>query len=154
MADALEILNTLKTVNIDQIASDTISEVTNSIADLNAEQMAKGLRADGSEILPTYSNMTISLKKESGRTDLSGVTDRVTLFDTGSHYRNLYAQVQGVEIEYGSRDSKSADLQKKYDKQNGSIYGLTIDSREELIVSKLRDGWEKRIEDITGLKFN
>ena len=152
MADALEILQVLQQLDVEAIAISTLEESEKAMADLNAEQMAKGLRADGSEILPSYSDLTIELKSE--KSGLAGVTDRVTLYDTGEHYKQLYANVQGDEIEWGSRDEKSAKLQKKYDTAKGSVYGLTSDSRDELINGPVGTSWKNKIETQTGLKFS
>lgn len=149
MADALEILNNLKGLDLTAIIQKTLVDNEGVMADLNAVQMAKGLRADGTEILPTYSDTTIELKE--GKPGFAGVTDHVTLYDEGSHYRELYAQVQGEDaIEYGSKDSKSEKLQKKY----GKIYGLDEDSRDELTEQHLRPAFMQGVEAQTGLTFN
>ncbi len=152
MADAVDMIELLQSLNVEQVASQAVQDSTDQIADLNATQLAQGLRSDGSEILPSYAELTIELKK--GKPGLSGVTDHVTLYDEGSHYRGLYAEVQGEDIEFGSHDPKSEKLQKKYDTKKGSIYGLTADSREDLITGKVGDAWQRNIEEQTGLKFS
>ena len=152
MADVLDLVDNLNRVNVKDIAEETIRGRREIIADINASQMARGKRSDGSDILPSYSELTISLKKE--KSGLAGVTDHVTLFDTGAHYRALYADIRGDEIEYGSHDEKSGKLQKKYDTSRGSIYGLDNDSREDLVEGFLRSDFETEIEKITGLKYN
>lgn len=151
MADALEILQVLKSLDIEATAIATLQENEERMADLNAGQMAQGLRADGSEILPSYKPLTVELKSD--KPGLAGVTDRVTLYDTGEHYAELYAEVKGDQIEHGSHDGKSAKLQKKYDKKGASIYGLTIDSREELVNGPVGASWKQKIEQQTGLKL-
>ncbi len=149
--DALELEMVLESVDIPRAASATIERNEEVIADLNATQMSQGKRSDGSEILPSYRPMTVDLKmKKSG---LAGVTDRVTLFDKGDHYRGLYAKVKGLDIEYGSADQKSEKLQDKYDTARGSIYGLNLDSRDELVEGHLRSDFQNDIEKQTGLKF-
>lgn len=151
MADALEVLQVLQGLDVEAIAISTLKENEDIMADLNASQMAQGVRADGSEILPSYRPLTVELKSD--KPGLAGVTDRVTLYDTGEHYAELYADVKGDQIEYGSRDEKSAALQKKYDKKKGSIYGLTEDSKEELVTGSVGASWKQKIERQTGLKF-
>lgn len=149
--DALEVLDVLKKVDIESIAASTIEDNTDVIADLNATQLSQGLRADGSETLPSYSGTTIQSKR--GKPGLSGVSDRVTLFDTGSFYKGLYAAVQGTEIEYGSTDSKADKLQEKYSTSKGSIFGLNEDSKDELVTGYLEPDWQKKINEKTGLEF-
>ena len=123
MPDALDLLETLHGVNIAATAAETIEEKGEVMADLNAEQLAQGLRSDGTEILPDYAPLTVELKKE--KSGLAAVTDHVTLYDTGSFYRQLVAEVQGDAIIYDSRDEKADDLDEKYSTAKGSIYGLT-----------------------------
>lgn len=151
--DALEVLINIQQLDIKAIAEDNIYDVTEIIADLNADQLAHGIRADGSPTTPSYKDSTIAYKR--GRPGLSGVTDRVTLYDTGAFYAGLYAAVQGEDITFGSHDEKEAKLEKKYSRANGpqQIFGLTEDSKEELINSHLQTAWEEAIEKITGLDF-
>jgi hypothetical protein len=145
MPDVLDLLDNLESLNIKQVAIEALRDNEEIMADLNAGQMAKGKRATGTDIKPAYAPLTIELKKE--KSGLASVTDRVTLYDTGSHYRNLYADVKGDEIEYGSKDPKSEDLQKKY----GAIYGLTNDSKEELIEGHLEGDFYDKVKEATGL---
>jgi len=128
MAYAFELEMDLINLDIEAVLTEAIQDNNEYVADLNAEQLAKGLRSDGSKILPEYTEMTIGLK--SGEPGLAGVTDHVTLFNTGSHYRQLYAEIKGDAIEYGSKDEKSESLQDKY---GSKIYGLSTDSKDELL---------------------
>jgi hypothetical protein len=106
------------------------------------------LRADGSELLPSYADVTVAAKRLKGQ-----VSDHVTLLDTGAFYRGLYAAVQGEQVEYGSHDSKADKLQEKYSTAKGSIFGLNEDSKEDLIESGLGASWQKGVEKVTGLQF-
>jgi hypothetical protein len=148
MGDPLSLVETLEAVNLSKIASESLEQHEETIADLNASQMATGRRSDGSEILPSYADLTIELKSQ--KSGLAGVTDRVTLFDQGDHYRQLYADVQGEKIEFGSKDPKSEKLQEKY---GDKIYGLGPDAKEELVEGHLRGTWQEKVEAATGLKF-
>jgi hypothetical protein len=155
MATGLDLLENLEALDPEAVAIEVLEENTNVMADLIAGQLAQGLRSDGSEILPSYAPLTIELKKN--KSGLAGVTDHVTLFDTGSHYEKLYTEVKGDELEYGSKDNKSAGLQEKYDRKGksskGSIYGLTEDSKDDLTGGHTEPQWQKKIEAKTGLKF-
>lgn len=144
--DTLDLLELAEKVNIENVCSTALQKNENKIADLNAYQLSRGKRSDGSDILPEYAPLTIELKK--GNPGLSGVTDRVTLFDTGAHYKGLYADVQGVQIEYGSKDKKSAALEKKYATKRGGLYGLDEDSRDELISSSLQADTIEELEKL------
>jgi hypothetical protein len=148
--DAVEVLSVLEKLNVSETASETVADNTEIIADLNATQLSQGLRSDGSETLPSYTALTIQLKGE--KTGLASVTDHVTLYDTGDFYKELYAEVHGEDVEVGSKNWKSDKLQKKYSTAKGSIFGLNVDSRDELVVI-MQPGWQQKIEEKTGLEF-
>ncbi|WP_430897633.1 MULTISPECIES: hypothetical protein [unclassified Paraflavitalea] len=147
MSDVLQILSDLSSIDVEHLAELSLIENESVMADLNAEQMARGLRPDNSEITPTYSDLTIELKQ--GRPGLSGITDRVTLYETGEHYKKLYAEIKGSEYEMGSKDLKSEKLQKKY----GKIYGLSDDSKETLVSGPLYKSWKENVEKLTPFKL-
>jgi hypothetical protein len=144
MADSLELLNAMQQVSVLAVAEQSVSQTIDVIPDFNATQLAQGLRADGSRILPDYKPLTIEIKKLKGQE-----TSFVNLKDTGAHYRKLYADLKGDVIEYGSRDEKSDALQKKY----GRIYGLNSDSQDEYVEGFLRPSWQNNYASLTGLKF-
>jgi hypothetical protein len=152
MADAVDLLENLAALDVEQIATSILKSNEEIMADLNATQLSQSMRTDGTEIFPSYKGLTIHIK-ETMKSGLAAVTDRVTLYDTGDHYRQLYAKVMGRELEFGSKDEKSAKLEKKYATSKGALYGLTEDSRDELVESHLRPEWAKDISSKTGLKF-
>src|SRR5688572_24315286 len=112
---ALELRDTLKSIDIPQLCSDVAKDAEDEMVKLNEDQLQAGLRSDNTEIEPAYTRFTI-FKKETEKEGLAAVTDRVTLFDTGEHYAKLYAEVKGQTIEWGSKDKKSPALEKKYKK--------------------------------------
>lgn len=147
--DALEVLENLEQVNIKQIAVDSFNEVKEIAADLNATQLSQGVRSDGSELLPSYAPLTIELKKQ--KSGLASVTDHVTLFDTGEFYRELYAEAQGDDIEYGSKNEKAEKLNKKYSTRRGSIFGLDDDTSDDLVEGHLKPTFYDNAHEATGL---
>jgi hypothetical protein len=113
---------------------------------LNQGQMSLGVRADGTEITPTYSDLTIMLKDEKGQE-----SRWVTLNDTGSFWSDMFVDVGNNSYEMGSADAKAASLEKKYGKK---IFGLTKESRrEEYIPIYLLPAIQTRITKRLGLKF-
>lgn len=148
MATISGVLNRLKAFDASNAATTAIIETKESIADLNATQMFKGLRSDGSEILPSYSELTIQLKKAKGQP-----TDRVTLHDTGSFYQGIKVEVTGEKIDITSTDEKTEKLNKKYSKSRGNIFGLNNESKSEYINGFLRREFKNKVEAATGLKM-
>lgn len=96
---------------------DSLEETKEYIADLNAEQMHKGLKANGQEITPFYHNITVEKKIAKGQP-----FDRVTLFDTGAFYRGIFAEIKKTGVYSFSTDEKAERLVKKYGK---FIFGLS-----------------------------
>lgn len=147
MPDALDMLANLQALDVHELAIETATEAEPVMVDAMADQLSQGRRADGSNISPPYAQFTIQEKEK--KSGLAAVTDVVTLFDTGAHYAELFAEVQGDIIEYGSKDSKSESLQSRY----GKIYGLNEEARAEVIEDFIEPRFEAKIERATGLKF-
>lgn len=97
--------------------------------------MISGIRADGSEILPTYIDFTIAIKQDKGQP-----TDRVTLRDTGAFQAAITTEVTQTHVITDSTDEKSAKLQKKYGKK---IFGLSEKFKAEYIRDNLRPAFLK-----------
>lgn len=149
MASPMDLLESLQSLDLKQEAVNSLSVHEEDIADQVAGQLSAGINGDGSAIEPEYAFLTVQLKK--GKPGLSGVTDLVTLYDEGDHYRELFSDVQGSgEIITGSHDEKSLDLQAKYGE---GIYQPGETARQNVIDEGLRATWEEKIESATGLKF-
>jgi hypothetical protein len=144
--DVLELLENIEALDIETIAGDALRDNSGVIADLNASQMYQGRRSDGTEILPSYTPLTVFLKEQKGQ-----VTDHVTLRDTGEFQQELYAEVTGDEIEYGSKNEKAEKLDKKYSTAKGSIFGLDEESRDELVTGFLEDSFYEKVHDELGI---
>ena len=140
MATIAGLLNKVKAFDASKAATTAIIETKENIADLNATQMFEGLRSDGSEILPSYTALTIQLKKEKGQP-----TDRVTLNDTGDFYRGITVDVTGDKINITSTDEKTAKLNKKYSKSKGNIFGLNKGSKSEYLNGFLRREFKAKV---------
>lgn len=155
MATGADVYESLEQLDVESVITEVLEKKASQMADFNAFQLSEGLRADGSDITPPYAPLTVFLKR--AKSGLAGVTDHVTLYDTGAMYEAMYADVKGDEIEYGSKDPKADRLQARYDKTSktgaGSIFGLSQESREMLTETETGPLWEQIIEDKTGLKF-
>lgn len=129
-----------------QEVQDAVVETSNDIITLNQGQMSLGRRADGTDITPTYSDLTIMLKDEKGQE-----SRWVTLRDTGSFWNDMFVDVGNNSYEVGSADAKAVSLEKKYGKK---IFGLTKESkREEYIPIYLLPAVQSRITKRLGFKF-
>jgi hypothetical protein len=113
---------------VQEVAVKSLDQTKEAIADLNVQQMISGKRADGSEILPTYKDITIAIKKSKGQP-----TDRVTLRDTGLFQEKITTTVTANKVITDSSDDKSEKLQKKY----GRIFGLSENFKSEYLRENL-----------------
>lgn len=141
-----ELQRRLKTFDLIQEVQDAVADTSMDIITLNQGQMSLGVRADGTEITPTYSDLTIMLKDEKGQE-----TRWVTLKDTGAFWGDMFVDVGNNSYEVGSADAKAAKLEKKYGKK---IFGLTKESKkEEYIPIYLLPAVQNRITKKLGFKF-
>lgn len=132
--------------DIHEEVQEALIEVSGEMITLNQGQMFIGVRADGTEITPTYSDLTIELKEQKGQP-----SDRVTLHDTGEFWDDMFAQINAADYELGSANEKTAKLEKKYGKK---IFGLTKESRsEEFIPLYFLPELQSRITKKLGFKF-
>ena len=133
MGKLFNLIKGFKSFNAKDIAKESIIETKGFALDEQARQMNKGKRNDGSDILPSYSRLTIEIKEQNGQ-----VTDRVTLHDTGAFYAGFKLDIQGEQIQFTSTDSKTAKLKKKYNTSKGKIFGLNDESKKEYINESLK----------------
>lgn len=150
-ADPLDLLENIDALNLPVICQEVLENNEDVMADLNATQLSQGLRTDGTKITPEYAELTVMIK--SGKSGLSGITDRVTLYDEGHYYGGLFADVKGQDVFFGSTDPKEEALNKKYATAKGRLEGLNEDSADELASGFLTPQFNERIEKETGLKF-
>lgn len=126
----LQYLAKLEDLQVTQLAEESLNATSEPAVDIIAGQLAMGMRADGTEITPSYSPLTIELKKK--KSGLSAITDRVTLYDTGQYYAGLYQVAKAGKITWGSRDSKADKLQQKYAGRGGKgLLGFNREGRAE-----------------------
>lgn len=146
----MDMLDTLETLDISRLCSKVMQDNLREIPPLIEQQLDKGLRSDGSEILPAYTQTTIQIKELKGQP-----TDRVTLHDEGNYYRGLYADMQGDQgFITGSKDVKSDKLDKKYATAKGRLTAMNETSKEELADNYLEPEFQREVETQTGLKFS
>lgn len=126
-----------------QIAQQAFEINAEAAADLNASQLARGLKTDGEQSDYPYSPLTVALKK--GRPGLSGVTAYLTNYNTGASYRGLYARIEGMRIAYGTTTAQEEHIN---DRMDGLAFGLTDDSRAILVNEYLRPSYGNLVREI------
>lgn len=137
-----EVYRKVKQLNIAEVSSKAIDNTKEIIADLNAQQLFKGLRSDGSE-MPLYSERSVV---EFGKPE-----GPIRLYDTGAFYRGITVAVQSGKITITSTDSKTEKLFKKYATKRKNIFGLNPQFKREYINEVLRKEFRKQVKVATGL---
>lgn len=141
-----EIQRRLKGFDLLAELQEAVIETSSDIITLNQGQMSLGKRADGSEITPSYSDLTIMLKDEKGQE-----SRWVTLRDKGSFWGDMFVDVNANSYSLSSADEKTEKLRKKY---GDKIFGLTKESKsEEYIPYYLQPALQARITKRLGFKF-
>ena len=107
------------------LAAEAITDSHNLAEDLNADQLAKGIKVDGTAANFTYSPMTIAIKKQ--RSGLASVTDHLTNYDTGESYRQLFEKVENKKVIFGTGTDKEDSIS---DRMDDRAFGLTKDNKE------------------------
>jgi hypothetical protein len=121
-----------------------------TIADLQAEQWAKGKRSDGNDINPQYSPFTIAYKKQFG-VGLGRITDHVTFYQTGELYKSLYAAVNNRQFSIES-DNFKFDKAKK--RSGEKIVGLNQESKVTFAENITLPEIKKVLKDKTGFEIS
>ena len=102
-----DIIYDFKFVNTKQAVLRSFEKTEEVLLDAVAEQMSKGMTGDDKPIVSPYTGnayyapSTVRYKKERG-VGLGAVTDRITLFQTGRHYKGLYTRISGNAVVIGS----------------------------------------------------
>lgn len=139
MADVLELIENLNKLNVEKVVKQSISATSQTIAQLNREQLKSGKRADNST-MPNYSDASINLfGKPAGP---------IMLFDTGSFHSSITVQVKGDEIL-----TTAKDLYNLSDKYTDEIYGLADVQQEIYNENVFYPELATEIENETGLNF-
>lgn len=128
-----------ESLDTDKIVIETMQESSDTLADLNAEQINTGLKADGSE-MPEYSFRSVfQYEKPPGP---------IRLRDTGAWQAGLYAKVQGDKVVFESTDGKDQMLTNRY---RESIKGLSEKYKAEGIREKVKPVFKEKIQEATKL---
>lgn len=128
------------------IAVEALTETKEAIADLNTEQMHRGLNADGGKIGEYHSELYAEEKFKLNPLAGFGFVD---LRLTGAYYQGRYIKIVGDKVVQGSTDPKAQKLEEKY----GHLYGLTPQFKREYLNEALRPAFTNKMQVATGLKF-
>lgn len=121
MTTILDMIDTLKTVDVEGDTAQAVAETHADYERMNAAQMLQGKGKDGKKI-GTYRSMSYARMKAQMNTFLASIVpSNVDLKLTGAFHKGLTMKLSGQDISMTSTDSKADELEKKYGE---NIYGL------------------------------
>jgi hypothetical protein len=144
MATILGMLKRFTALDTDAVIQASVSETADLYANLNTEQMHKGLNKQGDPIGQYKSEAYAELKFIQNPIPGFGVVD---LKRTGDFYAGIKTAVTRDKVITKSSDPKNDMLEKKY----GLVFGLSDPYRREYLNEGLRPAFKARIFAGTGL---
>lgn len=153
MSTAAELLDALRSLDVEQTARKAISDNAEHYVLLNQGQMFEGKGKDRN--IGTYRNFRMKDGRQyrdfkAAKNPLPGVGN-VDLKLTGAFYRGMKMEVRGDSIEMDSTDSKAPGLLEKY---GGQIYGLNAKNQPTFNEVAFLTTFQEEITRQTGLKFS
>lgn len=112
-----------KKLSIEGVIAISLDQEKEAYLDLQREQFAEGEKSTGNPILPLYAASTVKKKIRKGLP-----YDRVTLYETGKYWGELYASIDTTGLHIGSEAEYAIWIERRYD-QGHPLYGLTPGNR-------------------------
>jgi hypothetical protein len=141
MATALDLLENIKKINLNEILKRSLNKTKDKIVEYNIEQLDIGEYSTGKK-LPEYSAVSVEVyEKQPGS---------ITLYDTGAFYEGINVKTRGDSYLISSSDSKNNML---IDDYGDDIFGLQEGSKQYYVEYTLEPEVQAEITKITGLKF-
>jgi len=142
------LLAKVKSLNLELARQEAIKSNAFEGLKLNQDQLKlKGQKSDGTFLKEYASGAYAEYKNFLNAAPGLGRPD---LLDTGAFQGGFYARIQPKSVIFGSVDSKSDKLEKKYGKE---IFGLTKDNTQLFAVKYIIPELKQYISKETGLKY-
>ena len=148
MPTALDLLENLQKVNINEIVKSSLINTTPALLRAQKKQMMAGKTAKGENIKPELRSQEYAKQKKAKYQESPfGIPN---LRDTGEFQQNIYLEVDSDSYKLDSTDIKSDKLKAKYGEE---IFGLSENFIAEYTEKDLQPEFNRQITEITGLKF-
>ena len=156
MLDNLQtLIRNLRTFDLAKEQEQIVVENKDALADLQAEQWgetSKDYAGRDIKLLDnpggTYRPFTIEKKKSEG-IGLGSVTNRITLFQTGALYKELFATISNGKFKLTSSVPYFNTLMRR----TGDVTGLDYDQRLKFAETFVRPGIKTALKEKVGISF-
>lgn len=128
--------------SIKEVAIESLRQCSSALANLNVEQMNKGVKSDGN-LMPDYSPVSV---EKFGKPE-----GPIKLFDKGDFYRGWKVDVRDEQIFITSTDDKAEMLFKRYATKRSNLFGLSPLYRREFMSENLKKTFRANVHTATGL---
>jgi hypothetical protein len=146
MATILAMLKRFENLDTDQVCDETLDDSKEVIADINAEQLSKGISATGEPFRRYQNEQYADFKHKKNPLPGYGNPDYIL---TGAFVRKIVAAVSGSGFNITSTDAKTQDLINR-DPANPP-FQLSEKFKAEAMRTAVRPAFKNRIEKATGL---
>jgi hypothetical protein len=140
MGKLLQLIDKFQRLDVDQVANESMTEITPDIEQAQREQFLKGEASDGSIIGRYKSSAYARMKNQLNPVAGLGIVD-LTLHKDFS--RNVNAAIESGKLFLNSIDPKAEWLGKRYG--DDRISGLNAESKVPLVRNKLRPAMMRNI---------
>jgi hypothetical protein len=140
-----DMLERLKSVDIDQLVDESFVETEEEFKRLNTEQLFEGKLNDGTDITPEYAESTKARKRRKGQP-----FDRVTTRDTNAYHDGFSIKPENGELIIGSDVEYEKYLDQRYTKK---LYGLMPVNNEQYTFGPYWSVLKEKLEQKTQLTF-
>jgi hypothetical protein len=145
-----DLANAFKKVNVEKAAVNAFFRTEDALVSAVAEQMSKGMTGRDEPIVSPYTGkiyyapMTVQYKQENG-SGIGKITEHITLFQTGNHYRGLYAALRGRNLEIGSTVQYDA----AFNRANKELYQPGTQAGQDFINDQLEPAmWDELVTQL------
>lgn len=147
MATIKGLYEKVSSLNAGNVAVESLDSTSETIADLNRQQLFEGKNAKGGQV-GQYRNELYAEEKH--RMNPVPGFGNVDLKLTGAFQSRITTNVFGETVITQSTDEKADELARKY---GDDIYGLNPTFKARYQVETLGPEFRRRITELTGLKF-
>ena len=136
MATLAQSVKKIKAFDFEKEILKVAKDNDNVAIDLNTDSQLgeQGIDSKGSLLTGPYAPFTIDSKR--GLSGFGGVTDHITLYQTGDFHEGFFMQASSFPITISSTDSKTNELKSEWGED---IFGLTDESQSEFNAHILPD---------------
>lgn len=159
MATISALYTRIKSLDINKISVDSLSETKERLVEWNKEQMLEGKNRFGND-LPSYltdpyfktpeSALRYSQWKDKITPNPKRKSGIMNFYIVGSFHNSITAAITGGSIKYDA-PFLGREIESKY---GDEMYGLGGEIKKEYISKDLRPVFNKKIEQVTGLKLS